>query len=60
MPDLLYDRVMFAGLDEAIKRLRAFAQAHNDFEPSLECERAESGARRWALTVVRRTAEPDR
>jgi hypothetical protein len=54
MPDTLYDRMVFSGLDEAIDRLRAFAKAHNDFEPSLVCERDRGGRRRWALTVIRR------
>lgn len=57
MPDLLYDRLTFSGLDEAMERFRAFAKAHVDFEPSLECERDHSGRRRWALTVKRRTEE---
>lgn len=60
MPDRLYDRVLFSRLDEAIDRLRAFAKAHNDFEPSLECERDRSGRRRWALSVVRRPAQDRR
>ena len=57
MPDLLYNRITFSSLDEAIDRFRAFAKAHVDFEPTLECERDKGGRRRWALTIERRTEE---
>lgn len=55
LPDVLYERMTFSGLDEAIERMRAFAKAHIDFEPSLVCERVQGGKRRWVLSVAKRT-----
>lgn len=55
MPELLADGMTFTSLDAAVDRMRAFAAAHHDFEPTLICGRDRSGRRRWELTVMRRT-----
>jgi len=54
MHEVVYDRLIFGSLDEGVERMKAFAKAHVDFEPSLVCERDGRGRRRWVLTVGRR------
>ena len=50
---LLYSDLGHSGLDIAIARFRAFAAAHNDFEPTLRCVR-KSGRRSWVIDVYLR------
>lgn len=59
MPELVYDRICFTSLDDACERMKAFAKAHVDFEPTLACERVQ-GRRRWVLSVSRRMSVTER
>jgi hypothetical protein len=59
MSGLLFRDLGFTSLETAIDHLRAFAVAHSDLEPTLRCERARDGRRRWALDVYLR-ANPRR
>jgi hypothetical protein len=55
VPDLAFDAFEVSDLDSALRRYRAFIEAHPEFEPVLRCIRNRTGGRRFELTVWRRT-----